>query len=135
LATNALEDVQEAMESGVAGQLDGLEPVRGQIGVAYAAGRTVVGFDLVDRPSTLARYLKGIVAGAAMDAPDGPTVRGTKVSVERFMAQVASTPHETGRGIGLGDEVHISGEVVGSGLAVEDVLVHLAAFRVPAKAG
>jgi len=134
-ATNALEDVQEAMELRVAGQLDRLEPLPDQVGVAYAIGRAVVGFDLFDRPSTLAWYLKGIVAGAAMDAPERPTARGTKVSVERFLAQVGSHPHQTGRGVGLGDEIHISGDVVGTGLAFDDVLVHLAAFPAPAVVG
>ena len=131
-ATSALEDVQEAVELRTAESLGVLEPMADQVGVAYAVGRTVVGFDLFDRPSTLARYLKGLVAGVALDAPDGPAVRGTKVSVERFLAEVGATDHDEAPGVGLGEEVLLSGEVVGTGLSFEDILVHLAAFPLPA---
>jgi len=132
-ATRALEDVHDVMEDRVVTQLDQLEPLADQVGVACAVGRTVIGFDLFDRPSTLARYLKGIVAGIALDAPTSPAPKGTKVAIERFLAGIDSTDREVGPGVGLGKELRLSGAVVGTGLSCEDILLHLAAFPAPAE--
>lgn len=130
-ATSALEDVQEAFEDKAGDSLSALEPIAEQVGVAYAIGPTVIGFDLFDRPSTLAQYLKGLVAGVALDAPQGEARRCAKKSVERFLAQVDSTNLYGAPGIGLGEEVLLAGDIVGTGLAFDDILVHLAAFPKP----
>ena len=133
--TSALEDVGDAIEDCFAEQLEELEPLADQIGVAYASGGRVLGLDLFDRPATLAKYLKGIVAGIALDAYAGSTVKGTKESVERFLVEIDRTDRDVAPGVGLGEELRLCGDVVGTGLSFEDILVHLAAFAAPTLVG
>ena len=133
--TSALEDVGDALEDRFAEELGELEPLADQIGVAYASGGSVLGLDLFDRPSTLAKYLKGLVAGFVLDAAQGPVGKSTKVSIERFLVEIDRTDRDVGPGVGLGEELRLSGDVVGTGLSYEDILVHLAAFPSPALVG
>jgi hypothetical protein len=134
-ATSALEDVGDAIEDRFAEQLGELEPLAGQIGVAYASGGSLLGLDLFDRPSTLAKYLKGLVAGIVLDAAQGPVGKSTKVSIERFLVKIDQVERDVGPGVGLGEELRLSGDVVGTGLSFKDILVHLAAFPPPSLIG
>ncbi len=130
--TSALDDVQEEFEERIAAELDRIEPVDGQIGVICTIGAEVVGLDLFDRPDTLRQYLRAIVAGHALDAPAAMAPGGGLQAIERFLARVDGADCGTGPGVGLGDELMLAGSVAGIGLALEDHLVHLAAFPVPA---
>lgn len=130
-ATSALDDVQEELEDRLAPELEKIRTVPGQIGVICAIGAQVVGLDLFDKPSTLERYLRGIVAGHALDAPARPSNADPIRAIEHFLAQIDGTGRESGRGVGLGDEVLLRGEVAGIGLVYERSLVHLAAFPTP----
>ena len=67
--TSALQDVQSEVADHMADELDRIEPVPGQIGVVCTVGDEVVGMDLFDKPTTLETYLRGIIAGHALDAP------------------------------------------------------------------
>ncbi len=129
--TFALEDVQREVESRIADQLDQIEPASNQIGVVCTIGDRVIGMDLFDKPATLERYLRGIVAGHVLDAPPEPWDSDEVRSIERFLRQVDSAVRATGRGVGLGDEIALSGEVTGIGLTYEGTLIHVAAFAVP----
>jgi len=128
--TSALHDVQEEVEDRIAAQLDQLRPVPGQIGVICTIGEQVVGMDLFDKPSTLECYLRGIIAGHALDAPASPNADFTTV-IERFLAQVDATGSERGSGVGLGEEILLRGDIAGIGLSYDEHLVHLAAFPAP----
>jgi hypothetical protein len=129
--TSALNDVQEEIEDRLAPELEKIRTVPGQIGVICTVGEQVVGLDLFDKPSTLKRYLRGIVAGHALDAPawlsDADPIR----VIEHFLAQIDGTGRDIGRGVGLGEEILLRGEVAGIGLIYESSLVHFAAFPVP----
>lgn len=126
--TFALEDVQCEVEGRVADQLDGIEPAPGQIGVVCTVGDRVIGMDLFDKPTALERYLRGIVAGHVLDAPSEPWNSDAVRSIERFLRRVDSADRGTGRGVGLGQEIVLSGEVIGIGLTYKGRLVHVAAF-------
>jgi len=129
--TSALDDVQEELEARIAAELDAVEPLADQVGVVCTIGNEVLGLDLFDRPDTLARYLRAIVAGHALDAP----VRVSHVdgfrAIEHFLAQVVASGRDRGHGVGLGDELLLEGPVAGIGLTLDDHLVHLAAFPAP----
>jgi len=129
--TSALDDVQEEVAERISTQLDDLGPVPGQIGVICAVGDHVVGMDLFDKPSTLERYLRGIIAGHALDAPASHPADSIG-AMERFLVQVDATGSERGSGVGLGEEILLHGDIAGIGLCYEDRLVHLAAFPAPA---
>ena len=70
--TAALEDVAEAAAPRVAAIVEGLRPGDGQRGVLVVTGGGVVALDLFDKPSTLAAYWDGLLAGYALDAVDNP---------------------------------------------------------------
>jgi hypothetical protein len=134
--TAALDDVHRQIEQRVTDDLDRLTPAPGQIGVACAVGDEVVGIDLFDRPAALARYLRGVVSGYAMDAPAGPPGPDAFRAIIRLLAVIGETGAETGPGVGLGEEVLLRGpEVVGIGLRYGGSVVHLAAFPTPAGVG
>jgi hypothetical protein len=126
--TAALDDVQEEFELRIAEDLDRMTPGPEQIGVVCAIGDDVVGLDLFDKPTTLARYLRGIVAGHALDAP-GPARSPDAIrAIERFLSEVDAVDAHRGTGVGLGEEILLQGLVSGVGLSYDDCLVHLAAF-------
>jgi hypothetical protein len=130
-ATSALHDVQEEIEDRLAPELEKIRTVPGQIGVICTIGEQVVGLDLFDKPSTLERYLRGIIAGHALDAPVRRSNADPIRAIEHFLAQIDGTVRDTGRGVGLGEEILLRGEVAGIGLIYESSLVHLAAFPIP----
>jgi hypothetical protein len=133
--TSALHDVQEEVEERISGQLEEIKPVLNQIGVVCAIGSEVVGLDVFDRASTLTHYLRAIVAGHALDDVT-PTPSGDPIAaIEAFLAQVDTSARDTGKGVGLGDEVLLRGRVAGIGLSYDNHLVHLAAFPTPLEVG
>ncbi len=129
--TAALDDVQDEVEDRIAGQLDLCSPVAGQVGVVCSVGDRVVGVDLFDRPSTLDKYLRGIISGHALDAPMEAGDPASIGAVEHFLNQVDAAARETGNGVGLGEEILLRSDVAGIGLAYKDRLVHLAAYPAP----
>ena len=133
--TAALDDVQEEVEERISEQLERIEPQPNQVGVVCTIGDVVVGLDIFDRPSAMSQYLRAIVAGHALD--DMAESRGGDpiAAIERFLAQVDASRPDTGKGVGLGNEVLLRGELAGVGLSYGDHLVHLAAFPAPDDAG
>jgi hypothetical protein len=129
--TSALDDVQQQIEDRLAERLDRIRPEPGQVGVVCAVGDEVVGLDLFDRSSTLGQYLRGIIAGHALDAPDDTRSGVTVASAERFLEQVATAGVDSGHGVGLGEEALLQGGIAGVGLSYDERLVHLAAFPTP----
>ena len=129
--TSALDDIQEEIEERMALEFEKIRTVPDQIGVICTIGDRVIGLDLFDKPSTLERYLRSIVAGHALDAPPRPSSGDPIRAIEHFLAQIDGTDRQTGRGVGLGEEVLLRGEVAGIGLVYERSLVHLAAFPTP----
>ena len=128
--TAALDDVQEEVEERISEQLESIDPQPNQVGVVCTVGDEVVGLDIFDRPSALSQYLRAIVAGHALD--DVESGGGDPIAaIERFLAEVDASHSDTGKGVGLGDEVLLRGAVAGVGLSYGDHLVHLAAFPTP----
>jgi hypothetical protein len=126
--TEALDDVQDEFELRIANELDQIVARTDQIGVVCTIGSEVVGLDLFDKPTTLARYLRGIVAGHALDAPGpGRSPDGIR-AIERFLTNVDAAEKDCGPGVGLGEEILLQGHVSGVGLSYDKCLVHLAAF-------
>lgn len=84
----------------MADQLDQIEPVPGQIGVICVVGDRVTGLDLFDKHATLEKYLRGIVAGHALDAPPSTWNSDSIRIIERFLGQIGSASRDTGRAWG-----------------------------------
>ena len=141
--TSALDDVQVEMESRIAVQLNRISPLSDQVGVVCSIGASVVGVDLFDRPAALDDYLQAIVAGHVLDvgaASDADPVRAGAdpvSAIEPFFEGINAGAWTTNAGVGLGEELHLRGGLVGIGLVgigltYDDALVHLAAFPTPA---
>jgi hypothetical protein len=129
--TSALDGVQEEIEDQIADQLDRIKPLPNQIGVVCSIGEEVVGLDLFAKTSTLDKYLRGIIAGHALDAPLPAAGSGSISAIEHFLAQVDASEYDSDKGVGLGEEILLHGEIAGIGLSYEKCLVHLAAFPTP----
>jgi hypothetical protein len=140
--TAALEDVADAAAPDVAAVVEGLRPVEGQRGVlAITAGGSVT-LDLFDKPSTLAAYWDGLLAGYALDAVGGRSGRtaggeGDRTGsaafaandAEAFLDQVLGAPATEATAVALGTEVHFGDDdVTGGALVWDRAVVHLAAF-------
>lgn len=119
------------LQGRLADRLDRFAARPDQVGVVCTVGERVVGLDLFDRPSALARYLGAVVTGHALEA-DGVAPGPDRFrTVMRFLAAVPGAIVETGPGLGLGTELRLGGKLTGVGLALEGALVHLAAFPAP----
>ncbi len=105
-----------------------VEPMANQVGVAFAVGGRVVGVDIFDRPSTLADYLPALTAGYLVDATGEPESVPTRDDIEAFIARIEAAELDERPGIGLGNELSLSGGVVGVGLRWDSELLHLAAY-------
>lgn len=103
-----------------------------QTGALFAIGSEIVGLDLFDRRSTLAGVLPKLVRSYAIDAIDcrrSGDERVKKKSARQFLATLIELEIESFDAIGLGVDLRFAGpSLVGGGLAVDDHLVHLAAF-------
>jgi hypothetical protein len=122
--------------------VQGCVPVDGQVGALFAIDDHIVGFDLFDDAATLRKLLPKLVRSYAVDAID----MGNEAAIQKtnrrdhvgvpvahivpgFLAAMAAAPQNQVAGVGLGDDVRLSGNgVVGAALVVGDQVVHLSGF-------
>ena len=107
-----------------------VEPAPQQVGAIFAIDSRVVGLDLFDRSSTLANMLPKLVGSYAIDAIEATSSESCSAEkAKAFFEIVAGADVETYEAIGLGSDLRlVAPGIVGGGLAVEDRLIHLAAF-------
>ncbi len=104
-----------------------------QTGVAFGLEDKIQGLDLFDSPETLRRLHPKLIRSWALDA----IARGTSgikavetTSLERFLARIHAATTVQQRGVGMGQDIRLSGpKVAGAALDCFEHLVHLAAFR------
>ncbi len=113
----------------LATDLDRLAPEPDQVGVVCAIGPTVVGLDVFDRPAALARHLRGIVAGHALDAHFyAPAPEPAVDEVDRFLGLLDGIEGTMLTEAGMAGAFRLEGLLSGTGLDADGVIVHLAAF-------
>jgi hypothetical protein len=117
----------ESVLADVAGQLAAPE---GASGAAFAYGGRIVGFDLFDRPGTLARLWPKLLRAYAIDARYAAGAAPvTRADVEAWLHSAAGAKEEEFQSPGLGRDVRLEGErLVGAGLVVDDRPVHVEVF-------
>jgi len=105
-------------------------------GAVFAIGEEVVGLDLFDEPSTFRLMLPKLVRSYAVDAIEhtGSTGRGcTRKVANAFISGLAAADVKSYPAVGLGTDIRLTGPgVIGGALAVDEHLVHMAAFSTPA---
>jgi hypothetical protein len=102
----------------------------GACGVVFAFGGQIIGFDLFDRPATLARLWEKLVRAYAIDArvaPDAPRI-GVE-QVREWLQGAGAAKEEVFKSAGLGEDVRLeSPRLVAACLRVEEQPVHVEAF-------
>jgi hypothetical protein len=68
--TSAMEAIFDRHVGSIDEYVAGCRPVDDQVGAMFFVGDALIGFDLFDRPSTLAKLLPKLVRGVAVDAID-----------------------------------------------------------------
>jgi hypothetical protein len=105
-----------------------------QTGALFAIGSEIVGLDLFDRRATLVAVLPKLVRSYAIDAIEAGRSDNDKArrkNAKKFLSKIAEAEIESFDAVGLGRDVRLSGpRLVGGGLAVDDNLIHVAAFAV-----
>ena len=132
--TQAMAAIFDRHRSSVEDYVEALTPAEGQAGAIFAIGAEVVGLDLFDRNSTLVATLPKLVRSYAIDALETPVAeRCDPQRATAFLKTLGGAPVESFPAVGLGTDLRLRCEgLVGGGLEVEGVLVHLAAFAVEA---
>jgi hypothetical protein len=134
--TAALDDVYEHMSPELDTTIAALSPSPEQCGVVVAVGGTVRGIDLFDKPSTLAAYWDGLVAGYAIDALRAPSGASAVSDAEAFVARVLAATDTPRPAVGLGRDHTLEGSgITGHSLEWKTATVHLAAFVTSADGG
>jgi hypothetical protein len=128
-STQALEDAYDAAGFEAGRRTENVSVGDGQVGVIAAIGGRVVSLDMFDKPSSLASYWGGLVAGYELEALRQPEVSASLADAKAFATAVATGGTQSDSATGLGRELRLeSRDVVGLGLEWEGGVVHLAAF-------
>jgi hypothetical protein len=133
-STGALGDVYNEHDESLDDYGRGFQPSRGQVGAVFAVNGRVRGLELFEDSSVYRTVVGKLVRSYALDAlerlneqekdaaPDSATV-------DAFLEEVGAATESRFPGVGLGETIRLeSSAVVGSGLALGDQLLHLAAF-------
>jgi hypothetical protein len=103
-------------------------------GAAFAVGNRLVGLDLFDGPSTLARLWPKLLGAYALDAIEpregAPTAPPASYEIAHWVKAGGSAKAESFQSPGLGSDIRLVGpDVVGAGLVVEGRPIHVELFR------
>jgi hypothetical protein len=142
-ATGAMKDVFEAKQADLDGYLKSFRPVDGQKGMLVFLDGRAVGFDFVSRSGAFGLLFPKLVKSYAMEAVVAdvrrkrgeagarPAVRvPTPEEARAFLGAAAACDEKKQESVGLGWHFRYSGNnMVGSALAVDEKVVHMAFFR------
>lgn len=130
--TGAINEVYERLEDKLQRYRGAFVALSEQVGVVVFINGQFICLDAFDHPTTLRKLLPKMVGSYAIDALDVSTCEVKQVEIEAvdmILSQIASAEASRYPSPGLGDDVrfHAKG-VVGSCLAVDGRVIHLAAF-------
>jgi len=122
----AYEDTAPILDE-VAGQISVPE---GACGAVFAYGGQIVGFDLFDKPTTLALLWPKLVRAYAIDARVAKeTTPVTAEQVRQWLSNAPACKEEVFKSAGLGDDVRLeSNPLTAACLQVEQHPIHVEAF-------
>jgi hypothetical protein len=110
--------------------IEGLPVPEGAHGAVFAYGGKVVGFDLFDRPSTLARLWPKLIRAYATDAHAAEEAKPLDVAaVRQWLGGASGCKEEVFPSPGLGEDVRLEGPALEAAcLRVEGHPIHVEAF-------
>jgi hypothetical protein len=151
-ATGAMKDVFDARRADLEDYLKEFRAVDGQKGLLVFIDGRAVGFDFVSRPAAFGLLFPKLLKSYAMEAMiasgrrkqrGGKTGEGTEESkrpavkvpvaeqARAFLSAAAACEEKKQESVGMGWHFRYSGnKMVGSALAVEEKVVHMAFFRI-----
>src|SRR5204862_8051077 len=138
-----MSSIFETHRGSVDAYLKAFPRVPGQVGALFAIDEIPVGLDLFEDEKILASLFPKLLRSYALDALDPPvgqtpTLRGQdqRRSAELFVNAIVDSAADAKRfpAVGLGESIRLeSGGLVAAALAVNQTLVHLAAFDLAAR--
>ena len=137
--TSAMEAIFDRHVGSIDEYVAGCCPVEGQVGAMFLVGDALIGFDLFDRPSTLARLLPKLVRSVAVDAIDAASTQSNpgeasdpgalRARAEQFLAVACEAPQHVTPALGLGEDLRLTApRIAGAALVTDSHVVHLGAF-------
>jgi len=129
--TQMLQQAYEDTEVALRDTVEQLELPAGASGAVFVLSGRIVGFDLFDKPETLAKLWPKLVRAYAIDAYTEPESGKslTVAEVAHWLRSAGQGKEEVFKSPGVGDDVRVeSKELVGACLLVEDQPVHVEAF-------
>jgi len=107
-------------------------PDSGQTGVFVCVAGRPIALDSFDRPETLTKLWSRLLSGYALDALGKDSAPLQDSAVDAFLRTAAAATATTHRGLGLGIDVVLTGDlIVGNALAWDEGVVHVALFARP----
>ena len=132
--TGAMKDTFEQKTAELAEYLAAFPYVRSQKGLLVFIGGEAVGFDFVSREKAFELLHPKLLKSYAMEAALGDEKNGAKPGRERaeaFLQEAAGCEEKKYESVGRGHDFRYEGKtIVGSALAVDGKVVHMAFFRV-----
>lgn len=132
--TGALGDVYERHDDTLDRYGSAFAANRSQVGALFAVNGRIRGLELFQDAGAYRTVQGKLVRSYALDAlerlnKDGAEASPDAAAVDAFLKELATAHELRYPAVGLGETIRLeSRTVVGSGLAVQDQLVHLAAF-------
>ncbi len=134
--TSAMSDIFEQHTARLEEFVRSFAPAQGQVGMMFAIGGRIIGFDLFDCAGTLRKLFPKLIRSCALDALDASLAKESEAKAPssedaaKFLDRVGQARMETFPAIGEGDDIRISArDLTGAALAKKERLVHLSAFR------
>jgi len=148
--TGAMKDVFEAKKAELDAYLNAFICLPQQKGLIVFIGGEIVGFDFISRPQAFSGLFQKLVKSYALEAlleeqkkeaakgaGEGEPAAGAeapappKEKARAFIEEAATCEEKRYESVGRGYDYRFSGkEMVGSALAVDDKVIHLAFFRI-----
>lgn len=128
--TQYLHKAYEDTETHLGAMVGELTLPEGASGAVFAYGGQIVGFDLFDRPATLAKLWPKLVRAYGIDAYTTQTEkRVNQAEVQGWLQGAGQAKEEVFKSPGVGNDVRMEGPtLVGAGLLVENQPVHVEVF-------
>jgi hypothetical protein len=132
--TGAMKDIYEQKKKDLDEYLQAFRCISGQKGVLVFSGGQPVGFDFVSKEKAFEGLFPKMVKSYAMEAVLDDKKDETRVDRERaegFLKEAADCDEKKYESVGRGHDFRYESKtMVGSALAVDDKVVHMAFFRV-----
>ncbi len=133
--TQAAAALYETHRASLDEYLNAFSALQNQSGALFAINGEIIGLDIFDNPSTLAKLLPKLVQSFALDAIDVGKCDSSAVGTDagKLLEEVSRAAIERFPAVGEGEDLRLQGNAMTGGALVSDnKVIHLCAFRTTA---